>query len=349
MARSPRIRALVLAAGLGQRLQPLTGMLPKPLLPAAGQTVAAHSLNQLRMVGCEAVALNLHHRGEQIRDTFGETWGGLDIYYSEEEELLGTLGALRPLREFFRECDLAILLNGDSLCRWPLKRMLRKHQKSGAEATVLVNSRPDPERYGGGIALDETGRVVQFRKVGPQRGKIKRRAVFTGAHVLSRSFLDRVPNGVGPADIVGDLYQPMLAAGAHFHAMTTSRAWHDLGTPDRYLEGVCDWARGRAPVRWLRRNWISAGARVGSRVRLRQVALEAGAVVGAKSRLEQVVVLSGARVGEGCRLHRVILGPNVNLPPGSKVEHRVVTPLSAGRADGARDSVLGQLVFTPIL
>ena len=343
-----RIRALVLAAGEGRRLRPLTQHLPKPLLPAAGQSVLAHTLNQLERIGCEAVAMNLHHCGDRIENRIGERWGDLEVVYSREPRLLGTLGALAPLRAFFSGCDLALLLNGDSLCRWPLKRLLRSHLKHDPLATVLCLSGVDAEAYGGGIGLDENDVVVQFRRSGPQLRPEKIRRVFGGAHVLSRALLDRLPREAEPSDIVGDLYQPLLADGSVFRAVTTGRAWHDLGTPERYLHGVLDWSRGRPPLRWLRRNWVSSSARVGRRVRLLGACVEAGAVVEHGARLRRVVALPGSRIGARARLTDAIVGPNVTIPAGSSVERRMVTSLADGRRDQGGDSVLGQLVFSPI-
>ncbi|HEX2644211.1 MAG TPA: sugar phosphate nucleotidyltransferase, partial [Thermoanaerobaculia bacterium] len=121
-----RVRALVLAAGLGTRLRPLTDATPKPLLPVAGVPILGHTLAQLAAVGCEAVAMNLHYHGDQIRRRFGDDFAGMPITYSEEPVLLGTLGAFDPLRELFAPADLIILINGDSLCRWPLRRMIRR-------------------------------------------------------------------------------------------------------------------------------------------------------------------------------------------------------------------------------
>ena len=79
-----RLRALVLAAGRGERLRPLTDSAPKPLLPVAGQAVAAHTLERLRRAGCEEVALNLHYLGEQIHDRFGDSFAGMPLRYSPE-------------------------------------------------------------------------------------------------------------------------------------------------------------------------------------------------------------------------------------------------------------------------
>src|SRR6187402_2776161 len=119
----PRLRALVLAAGRGERLRPLTATLPKPLLPVAGRPLLAWTLERLRAAGCEAVAINLHHLGGQIREQFGDRFRGLPLVWSEETELLGTAGALPPLREFLSAADRVLVVNGDSLCRWPLETL----------------------------------------------------------------------------------------------------------------------------------------------------------------------------------------------------------------------------------
>src|SRR5258708_22735936 len=100
-----RIRALVLAAGLGTRLRPLTEQIPKPLLPVRGVPILGHTLTQLADFGCEAAAVNLHYLGEPIRWRFGEAFAGMPLTWSNEPEILGTLGALHPLEEFFAPSD----------------------------------------------------------------------------------------------------------------------------------------------------------------------------------------------------------------------------------------------------
>src|SRR6202035_1327050 len=207
-----RLRALVLAAGLGKRLRPLTEATPKPLLPVAGVPILGHTLAQLAALGCGAAAVNLHPFGEQVRRRFGGDFAGMPLTYSEEPELLGTLGALFPLRDFFAPADLILLVNGDSLCRWPLKRMIRAHLSAGSPATLLLSGRADPRAFGGGVGVDRQGNVLSFRPEDPPppgRGEVARRLVFAGAHVLSPALLSRV--GPQPADIVRDLYVPLLA------------------------------------------------------------------------------------------------------------------------------------------
>lgn len=343
------IRALVLAAGRGERLRPLTSFVPKPLLPVAGRAVAGYSLERLAGIGCEAVAINLHHRAESIERHFGAAVRGVPLTYSHEPELLGTLGALRQLKDFFATADAAVVVNGDSLCRWPLRRMIRRHLAGGAAATLLVSESADPADFGGGVGLDDKGDIVELRAGEARRSaRVSRRAVFAGAHILSGDVLRRACEGRGPADFIDDLYAPLLAEGARLQAIATRQAWHDLGTPRRYLEGAYDWGRGRYPRRFWRHRWVARSARLERGARVRLSVVESGARIARGARVEESLVLDDAVIGSGSRLRRTIVAPGVRLPRETWVERRLVTPLKAGRDPGANDSVVGRLVYTPI-
>lgn len=340
-----RLRALVLAAGLGTRLRPLTELMPKPLLPVTGVPILGHTLAQLASVGCEAVAVNLHHLGDQIRQRFGDAFAGIPITWSPEPELLGTLGAFWPLREFFAPADLVLLINGDSLCQWPLRRLLRGHLAGGAQATLLLASRPAPAAFGGGVGIDRQGRIVSFWPGDAERGEVVRRHVFAGAHLFAPELLERV--GPDKADIVRNLYVPLLDEGVPLQSVVTPRRWHDLGTPQRYLEAVIDQARAGWPERLWRRAWISPEAGIGSGARVRHAAVEAGVRVGEGAVVEHSVLLPGARVGKGSVVRESILGFGAAVPDGTWVERRIVMPQGAF-APGTDDSVVGGAVFIPI-
>jgi NDP-sugar pyrophosphorylase family protein len=342
------MRALVLAAGLGTRLRPLTDVTPKPLLPVAGLPILGHTLQQLAAAGCEAAAINLHHQGEQIRERFGDSFAGMPLVYSEEPELLGTLGALHPLKSFLGAANQIVLINGDSLCRWPLRKLIRRyhrHQANGALAALLLSAAAPVARFGGGVGIDHAGRILSFRPEDPVVGEVVRRHVFAGAHILSSRLLDRV--GPGVSDIVRDLYIPLLAEGRKLTALVTNRPWHDLGTPQRFLDAVVDWARAGWPERLWRRAWVSPEAVIERGAKVRHAAVEAGAKVGEGAQVERSVLLPGARVGKGSVVRESILGFGAAVPPGTWVERRVIMPQREGFAPGADDSVVGNAVFTP--
>lgn len=309
----PRLRALVLAAGRGERLRPLTATLPKPLLPVAGRPLLAWTLERLRTAGCEAVAINLHHLGQQIRDRFGASFRGMPLTYSIEPELLGTAGALPPLRSFFEPADGVIVVNGDSLCRWPIEGLLAAHARRRPAATLLVHRKADPRAFGGGVALEDE-RIIAFRRGSLADAAARRHLVFAGAQVLEPELLARLPEG--PGDLVTVLYEPLLTEGAPLAALVTERLWHDLGTPRRYLDAVLDWTF-RGSNRAAR---IVKGAEVDPGAKLRRTIVETGAHIEAATDLRSCVVMPGAKIGKGVLLTRCVVGPGATVAAGTQAD-----------------------------
>lgn len=341
---SPGPKALLLAAGLGIRLRPLTAHLPKPLLPVCGQPVAARTLDTLAAVGCQAAAVNLHHLGDQVRAAFGDYHDGIELTYSEEPTILGTLGALYPLQDFFADASAILLVNGDALCSWPWKALLKRHFASGADATLLLSRSLEVEAYGGGVGRSADGRVVQFRD-GAAAAPIASRHVFTGAHVLSPRLLSQLKPGFG--DIIAGLYMPMLANGGHIEGVLSGRRWHDLGTPARYLAGCLDWTRGgRLASGWPRRK-IAPSAQVDDSARIRRSVVEADCEIGPDTKIEDSVILSGAHVAAGTWLKDSLVGPGVHLPKG-RISGRMVCNLPAHEPIEPGSTLLGELVYTPL-
>ncbi len=341
----PRLRAFVLTAGFGSRLRPLTYFLPKALLPICGEAVAGQTLKQLARLGCESAVLNLHHLGEAIEGHFGAACQGLSITYSREAEIQGTLGALYPARDLLAEAELVLLVNGDTLCSWPWKAMIRQHLRSGADATMLLHRRPPREILGGPVGVDGRGAVVQLRDAEPI-AEVAKRHIFMGAHILAPHLLERIEEK--PADIVSDLYIPLLREKERIHSVVTARKWHDLGTPERYLAASLDWARRRHLPSFRLRGVISPLAEIDETATLHRAMVEAGSVVRGEARVEKSVLLGDAVVPSGCTVRHSIIGPGVELPPAARIEHRMVTRIRSGYQPGDRDSVMGDLVYTPL-
>lgn len=340
-----RARAVVLAAGLGSRLRPLTDFQPKPLLPVAGRPILRHTLAALAAAGCEAAAVNLHHLGDRIRERLGAEVDGMPIVYSPEPELRGTLGALAPLGDFLAAAERVIVINGDSLCRWPVRKLLRRHERGGGLVTLMLTTRAEPQAFGGPVGVDAGGRVVAFGE-GRRFGEVKRWRVYAGAHVFSPARLGALTRS--PADFVSDLWVPMLERGAPIAALESAARWVELGTPARYLAGARAWARGRWPLSLIRRGWIAPGAYVHPAARVRRSVIENGARVEEGAEVESSLVLPGACVTAGCRVRASILGFDVRLASGTAVDQRLITPERADVVVRPVDSVVGGVTYSPL-
>ncbi len=335
---------MVLTAGHGMRLRPLTLFVPKPLLPVCGEPVVGHTLRQLARLGCQAAVLNLHHLPEAIPAHLGKSYFGLPLRYSPEAEIQGTLGALYPQRGFLAAGDPVLVVNGDTLCRWPWRRFLRRHLRSQADVTLLLHRRPPDESLGGTVGVGAGGRVVQLRDSVPQ-GKVVRQCVFAGAHLLSPAVLDRLT--AGPGDIIESLYLPLLREGKRIMGCLTAARWHDLGTPERYLRANLDWARSRW-LRWRHRSRISPLANVHPTAVVVRSIVDAGAVVGEGARLEGSVLLPGAEVAAGSWIRGSILGPAVRLSAAANIDRRMINRVPVGHKPSANESVMGELIYTPL-
>lgn len=352
-----RFRALVLSAGFGTRLAPLTDQVPKPLTPVRGTCPLELALRRLAAAGCEAAAINTHHQGELIRRAVGEgddpRWPGMEVRFSDEPEILGTFGALGPLAAFFDPADAIVVINGDSLCRWPVKGLLRRHRRRHAVATLLFTTAADPRTFGGGVAVGRDGRVRSFAPPataggGPTGGDGDgvRRLVFAGAQVLSPDLLARVPQG--RSETVPDLYRPLIAEGAHLAAYTTGRAWYDLGTPRRLRDAAL---AGGARVRWSPLKpgtWIGQGARVEHGARVARTVIESEAVIEAGARARRCLLLPGARVAAGARLGGCVVGYGAVVPGTTRVSDRLICRRTADATVPPGASVVEDLIYAPL-
>lgn len=340
-----RLRALVLSAGFGTRLRPLTFLAPKPLLPVCGEPIVGWTLRRLGRVGCELAVLNTHHLAEKIPDYLGRAYWGLPLRYSLEPEIMGTYGALHGPRSLLADADAVLMINGDSLCHWPLESLVRHHFKTESDVTLLLHRRAPQDALGGGIGVDAEGRVSRFRDY-PGRGEVRRRHVFAGVHVLSPKVLERVEHQSG--DIISLLYQPMLEEGARISSRVTGRRWHDLGTPSRYLAANLDWARGSWPRSLWPRGVISPLARIDAGAHVHRSIVDEDATVSAGASVRDSLIMEGAVVGEGCRVQHSIVGPGVLLAESSNVEKRMVSRMDKRHRLGSQESVMGDWLYTPL-
>jgi NDP-sugar pyrophosphorylase family protein len=231
----PFRHALLLAAGLGTRLRPLTLTTPKPLLPLNGELLIDHQLYYLAAAGIEEVAINLHHLGHLIRKHVGDGRRyGLTVAYSEEPEILGTGGAIQKARPL-AGTGAFLVLNADALLDADLAAVMDAHRASGAEATMVVKPL-EPNDAFTPIAVDAHRQVSGFGTG---------RHYYTGLQILTPSIFEVLPPAGTEACLIRDGYQRLLERGAAIHAYEHQGYANDLGTPASYAQARADIVCGR--------------------------------------------------------------------------------------------------------
>jgi NDP-sugar pyrophosphorylase family protein len=227
------LRALVLTAGFGTRLDPLTRLVAKPAVPLGSRTLIEHVLSWLRREGVEDVVLNLHFRPETITAVVGDGRHlGLRVRYSWERPILGSAGGPRRALPLL-DAPTFLIVNGDTLCDVALGPMIAAHARTRADVTMAVVKNPSPDHYNG-IVSDGDGRVRTFVPKGQAAGSWH----FVGIQVVNASVFAPLTDGV-VAETVAGLYRDMVAHGSgRIHVWPVTSTFLDVGTPRDYLNAV---------------------------------------------------------------------------------------------------------------
>lgn len=324
---------MLLAAGLGNRMRPLTANHPKPVLPVLGRPMLLQILERLSGSGVESVVVNLHHLPEQVRRALDGAPPGLKIRTSLEREIQGTAGALRDSAAHLRGGGPILIHNSDFLSDIDFAALVDRHRRSGLPATlVLAGSRPEYAV----VETDRDGRVVSLAgRPACDPATVEGRFLFTGCHVIDPSVLDLIPGG-GPSHIVRDVYEKLAASGK-LGSFRHSGFWWEFGTPETYLEGSLRLLRlaGKS-LREIaavdpRRSLGDAIAAVGEGAEVDDGAVFRGRVaIGSRARvepecvIEDAVLMPGARIGRGSRVVRAVVGTGAELPAGFRAESVVL-------------------------
>lgn len=226
------MRALLLCAGLGERLRPLTDACAKPALPLGDGPLAARPLRRLASAGVREVAANLHHLPGTVKAALGDgsRWG-VSIRYVEEPEILGTGGAVRNVRAWLMEEGTALVANADTLAEADLTQAVVDHRVSLAAATAVVEDL-DPRPEFSAVWADAEERLTGFGQTGAGRPYH-----FAGFHILEPGFLEALPDRKRFC-LHREGYLPFLSAGGRARVWAGATGVRDLGTPERYREAL---------------------------------------------------------------------------------------------------------------
>jgi mannose-1-phosphate guanylyltransferase/mannose-1-phosphate guanylyltransferase/phosphomannomutase len=279
---------MVMAAGLGTRLRPLTDFLPKPMVPIANRPVMHHLLNLLARHEIREVGVNIHAFPDLIKGYFGDGSAlGMSLRWSEEQTLLGTAGGTKQLEDFWGR-ETILVTSGDGLHDVDVTALLGHHLRTGGLATLAVKPVDDPSAYGV-VILDRDTRILGFQEK-PSRDEARSDLANCGVYVIEPELLDRVPAETF-YDFGTDMWPALVAAGEPIYAYTTMAYWNDVGGLDELRNSILDAVTGRVRI----------------------------SIPGSE-------IAPGVWAEEGCDIHPsatvegpVVLGPNVVIEAGARI------------------------------
>jgi mannose-1-phosphate guanylyltransferase len=308
---------MVLAAGLGTRLRPLTNEITKPMVPVLDRPVMAHILDLLDRHGFEQVIANLHYFPESIERYFGER-----LSYRLEQELLGTAGGVRACADFFGE-EAFLVISGDALTDIDLGAFAARHREAGGIATLAVKKVTDTREYGV-VLHDRDGRITGFQEK-PDPEEALSDLGNCGIYIFEPEIFDYFPERPF-VDWAQDVFPTLLENGIPFHMHEVREYWNDVGSLSELRQGTFDVLRGELRLQ-VEGEEIAPGVIVagGSPVP-ESVEVEGPAWIGRDVEIGEgvrlmgpVVLGDGARVGERAQLRSSIVFPGTTVAPGAIV------------------------------
>ncbi|MEA2173660.1 MAG: mannose-phosphate guanylyltransferase / phosphomannomutase [Blastocatellia bacterium] len=295
------MRAMILAAGYGTRLWPLTIDRTKPAIPFMGRPLVGYVAEYLSRNDCREVVVNLHHRPDSVRAALGDgARFGVHLEYVEEPEILGTSGALDNARHLL-EGETFAVVNGKIVTDIDLRAALATHKRTGALATLVL--RPNPQRERFSIVETRDGLIKAFGGMPAQSSEAEDAPLmFTGIHILEPRIFDFIPRGVA-SDFVPHVYQPAIAQGELIAAhVSHDEMWYELSTIPRYLD------ISLALLKSEGRDVLTGAS----------CEIEEGADV------RDSILWDGVTIEAGGRVRRAVLGEGVRIRAGEVIENAAV-------------------------
>ena len=322
------MRALILAAGLGTRLRPLTNTVPKPMVNLGGRPCMEYTVRLLAQYGVNEIMVNLHYLPEPIKNHFGDGSAyGVNISYSYEEELMGTAGGLKRVQDFFAD-QTVLVISGDALTDINLSKFYRFHQKQQGLATLAIKRVADPTQYG--VVHMEDNQILHFQEK-PSHEEAISNLANTGIYLFEPGIFAHIPANTF-YDFGKQVFPDLLTKNHRISGYPMQDYWCDVGTLDVYREAHYDLltgiVRAELPGKRLEGNiWL------GERISIHPETVIVGPVVMGKN----CTIEAGARIygpaimgdqtviGKNVVLKRCILWDNVHIEDNAEISDSIIS------------------------
>ncbi len=296
------MRAMVLSAGYGTRLWPLTEDRTKPAIPILGKPLVGYVAEYLAGYGFHDIVINLHHRPESVRAALGNGSSfGVNLEYIEEPEILGTSGALDNARTLLGD-QTFVVINGKIITDIDLGAALETHRRTHALATLILLPNVRRERFS--VVETENNLVTAFGSMPVfSAHDASTPLMFTGIQILEPEIFEYIPRGVFSHSTT-DVYPQAIAAGERIAAHVTTGKWHELSTLQRYLAISLEMLKEKQEL-------VSTGS---------------DSIISPRAHVKDAILWDNVVISAGARVSRAVLADNVRIAGNETIQDAVVVP-----------------------
>jgi mannose-1-phosphate guanylyltransferase/phosphomannomutase len=243
-AKEIRMKAMILAAGYGKRLLPLTRVLPKPLFPVAGIPCIEYALHLAGSCGIKETVINTYHKKEELVHALDSCSGSdMQVCFSHEETLLGIAGGMKKAEALLKDGTF-VVINSDTIIDIDLEKAIKFHRKKGALVTMILRRDKHAGNFGI-IGIDTEMRVKRFLRERAQKKGLTE-TMFTGVHIFEPEIFQYIPAG-RPCDISKETYPLLIKKKAPVYGFLAANYWTDIGSPGKYLRANHEILNGKYP------------------------------------------------------------------------------------------------------
>jgi NDP-sugar pyrophosphorylase family protein len=345
------MKAIVLAAGVGSRLDPLTTQVPKPLVPVANTPVMEHILLLLKRHGISEIASNLHYLPDQVRNYFGDgSKLDVELGFHFEETLSGDAGGVRALRNYL-DGETFIVMMGDLLTDADLTYVINQHKSKGALATIALKQVDDVSQFG--VALLDSQSFIKGFQEKPAAADALSNLASTGIYILEHEIFKHIPEN-GPYGFGRQLFPTLVDQGLPVLGVEISNYWSDVGTVKQYRLANFDALDGRLQVdlKGQKSSWgyIGGGSTVDDGVEVEgllllgenshiapgvkvrgKVVVGDNCIIEAKAELEDTVIWSNVNIEARAVVRDSVIGRNCMVKNGSRQINKAVVDPGFGK------------------
>lgn len=309
-----KIKAMVMAAGMGSRLEPITLLFPKPLIPVMNRPLMDIILSQLHAIGVDEVISNTYYLADQIIERYKKNDLGVKFSHIKEVELSGTAGGVKKCQFFFDEGEDFIVMSGDVLTTADIKKGIEIHKKSKAIATIGVKQVPhELVSHFGVVVTDENGFITEFQEK-PALEDAKSNLINTGIYIFNYKIFDYIPENEF-YDFAKNVFPKLLEAG-QINTFEIKEYWNDIGTIGQYKQSIQDVFNGLCKIEHSKivetnlGNYVSNTSKIPQTVRfVGNSVVGANVKLGEYIKLENCIVMDGAEINMGSELSDCIVLP----------------------------------------